>query len=565
MPIGHLIFNQASFAGSVGTSVAAVAATYTEGGSPNWAVSGAAATLDGSGGLDMVAGAQITPNIHCPGDGNYDLSVSLHFPDNSAIYYQGCRGSDGYYQFNCNSYYNTIELTRTSAAGGTTSLHTYTVLAGFRGDHAFLMRFRRSAGVGTVEMLIDGVSLGSPVSDSFPPSTTTSPLPVAGAVYDTTGGAKVASVSVGLPAATTVTLTGASTSTVGSASGNLIATLDQKAGAGGQAVMIASSVGGDILTPASPLTIADGSLVGTFTVTASTLGDRDITVAGTGLTPAGSPKVLTASGTSTSGIWRTTIAGLAPGLVGGTTAGFGYKVSVNLGAYGSLVTSGIVERSPGTYGAQFVVDPTLIPDVRWFDGSGGDFTDGRPVAVPAAAFPVQSPPNWLNRAAFADDTKFDGAMRAASGPATLHLDPADVDADARASGIVNEYLYIGAGAGRGQSIPVASIADGSGGKDAAIQPGYTLLTPLDTTSKYSWTGTPVLSLPMMTVVSGSGSSLVVTGYPAGKVWDGQHLCHVASGEIKAIASHTYSSPNYTLAIVGAFSSVAAGDAVCLLS
>ena len=280
------------------------------------------------------------------------------------------------------------------------------------------------------------------------------------------------------------------------------------------------------------------------------------------------------TGTTT---WQTGVAGFAAGLVGGTTSGFGFKVGLDGGAMGPLVTAGIVPDSAGSYSAQVAVAAGSMPRFRWLDGSGGDVMDYRPVALPGAgggggggggSFPSVAPAGWIAPGSIADALKYDGTMRAASSPTTLHLDPADAVANALAIGAVNQYLYVDTGAGAGQSVPVASVAAGSGGRDAAIQPGYALLVPLDPTSRYHWTGqsSVVTSLPpTAVVVSGSGATVVVAGYPAGKVWDGQRLYHVPSGEVRMIASHSYAAPNYTLTLVGSFSAVAPGDAVSLLS
>lgn len=100
-------------------------------------------------------------------------------------------------------------------------------------------------------------------------------------------------------APTTATLSGPSTSVVGSASSNFTITLDQPAQSGGVSCVVTSSGGGDTITT-SPVVIAQGVSTGTFTITASASGARTITLASTtpSLTIAGSPITLTASSAS---------------------------------------------------------------------------------------------------------------------------------------------------------------------------------------------------------------------------------------------------------------------------
>lgn len=97
-------------------------------------------------------------------------------------------------------------------------------------------------------------------------------------------------------APTTATLSGPTSGTVGVASTNFTITLDQAAESGGVSCVITDSVGGDTVTT-SPVVISSGNTTGTFTITPSTTGDRNITLtsatkqspqSGT-LTVAGSP------------------------------------------------------------------------------------------------------------------------------------------------------------------------------------------------------------------------------------------------------------------------------------
>ena len=96
-------------------------------------------------------------------------------------------------------------------------------------------------------------------------------------------------------APTTATLTGPTSGTTGSPSTNFTATLDHPAGVGGVVVTPHSSVGGDTLTPTT-VTIAQGASSGTFTLTASTGGARNISITTSpALTYSGSPIVYTAT------------------------------------------------------------------------------------------------------------------------------------------------------------------------------------------------------------------------------------------------------------------------------
>jgi len=91
---------------------------------------------------------------------------------------------------------------------------------------------------------------------------------------------------------TTATLSeGAASGLVGVASANFTVTLDQAAQTGGVSCPITSSVGGDTIT-STPVVIASGNSTGTFTITPSTVGSRNITLGTTtpSLTIAGSPQ-----------------------------------------------------------------------------------------------------------------------------------------------------------------------------------------------------------------------------------------------------------------------------------
>lgn len=101
---------------------------------------------------------------------------------------------------------------------------------------------------------------------------------------------------------TTATLSGPTTSTEGLPSTAYFITLDQPAASGGVSCAITSSVGGDTIT-STPIVIAQGQTQGMFTVTASTLGARTITLASTtpSLTISGSPITLTAAAPGAAG------------------------------------------------------------------------------------------------------------------------------------------------------------------------------------------------------------------------------------------------------------------------
>jgi hypothetical protein len=78
-------------------------------------------------------------------------------------------------------------------------------------------------------------------------------------------------------APTTATLSGPPIGPVGAASTNFTITLDHAAQSGGVSCPITSSVGGDTIT-STPVVIASSQITGTFTVTASTSGSRNITL-----------------------------------------------------------------------------------------------------------------------------------------------------------------------------------------------------------------------------------------------------------------------------------------------
>lgn len=320
----------------------------------------------------------------------------------------------------------------------------------------------------------------------------------------------------------------------------------------------------------SPVAGATASLTATG-LTASTQYDLRVVVTDSASGTSTSNTVTqttSASGPTTT--WQTSVFGFAPGLVGGTTSGFGYKVGLDGGSFGSLITSGIIEDSPGSYSARPAVAASSMPRFRWFDGSGLDSTDYSPLALPGTvSFPSTLPAGSINRAAFAADMIKDGTMRASSSGGVVHFDAADRIANG-ATGTVttNQYIRVVAGTGLGGPlIPIATVSGSTGTRDGTLMPGAA--DPgLDASTDYVWSDTPTVSVslpPAAKVVSGSGTTLVVTGYPAGKNWDLQRVYHVPSGESRMVASHSYSSPNYTLTLVGSFSFVTAGDAVCLLS
>jgi len=90
---------------------------------------------------------------------------------------------------------------------------------------------------------------------------------------------------------TTATISAASTSgLVGAVSGTFTVTLNSAAQTGGVSCPITSSVGGDTVTT-SPVVIASGQTTGTFTITPSTVGSRNVTLGTTtpSLTISGSP------------------------------------------------------------------------------------------------------------------------------------------------------------------------------------------------------------------------------------------------------------------------------------
>ena len=117
--------------------------------------------------------------------------------------------------------------------------------------------------------------------------------PVTGPTSSSTGSAWTALglvVSPGSVVPTTATLTGPASGLAGVASANFTITLDHPAQTGGVSCPITSSVGGDTVTTL-PVVITVGNTTGTFTITPSATGSRNVTLGATtpSLTLAGTP------------------------------------------------------------------------------------------------------------------------------------------------------------------------------------------------------------------------------------------------------------------------------------
>lgn len=80
-----------------------------------------------------------------------------------------------------------------------------------------------------------------------------------------------------MPAPTTATLHAWPSGECSIVSNNFVVSLDQPAPLGGVEVMVSSTVGGDIITT-SPFTILFGDTSGTFTLTPTVCGNRDISI-----------------------------------------------------------------------------------------------------------------------------------------------------------------------------------------------------------------------------------------------------------------------------------------------
>jgi hypothetical protein len=92
-----------------------------------------------------------------------------------------------------------------------------------------------------------------------------------------------------MPAPTSAALGGPASGECTVVSAEFTVALDHAAGAGGVVVTVSDSVGGDTIT-SSPFTIPVGATTGTFTITPTTCGNRDISITTTpALTIIGSP------------------------------------------------------------------------------------------------------------------------------------------------------------------------------------------------------------------------------------------------------------------------------------
>jgi hypothetical protein len=221
------------------------------------------------------------------------------------------------------------------------------------------------------------------------------------------------------------------------------------------------------------------------------------------------------SPTPTTTTWQTGVVGFASGLIGGTSPGFGYRVGPNGGAFGTLVSTGITEDSPGCYSALFGVAAGSIPRVRWLDGFGADEPDYTPLALPgtgvSGSFPATAPPNWFNRNSVASDLAYDGFCQTGSTSTMIKLDPADPYTQWIPAGAISgASLIIVAGTGTGQSLPLASISGPTGSKVAMLATGNTAAVVPDTTSAYNWKFDSAYNLVNMAGLIRSGETAQAT-------------------------------------------------------
>ncbi len=337
---GHKTFRNDSFPGSSGISLANIPATYTEGGSPAWAVASGTWTANGSGSVVSGTGSTAVPNAPFPPDGSFDLLFNLGKPggDNAVLYSNN--GSADYYQFTIAD--GSIAVTST-AGGSNYSLATYS--GTFSGTHDYAISFRRQPGGSNIVAVgVDGTTLGT-FTDPHPPSLTASPAVGALASGGQTGH-QLNSFGVALPAAATATLAPPSSTsgTAGVESGAFTTTLDRPAGTGGQAVNLASSVSGDTFhataggSAITSITIANGATTGTFLLVPSAAGSRNVSITSTGLTVSGSPVAYTATA--------------APQQ---TTNATGYTLAVSAAS----ITTGVPETITATLTGGTVLSATL--------------------------------------------------------------------------------------------------------------------------------------------------------------------------------------------------------------
>jgi hypothetical protein len=289
MPVGHIAFRNTSFPGANGTSLAAIPATSTDGGTPNWAVTSGAWAADGSGAVVSAGTSVAEPNLAAPADGNYDLDLVFSTAGNLSLY--TCNGNVNYYLIYFHA--GSVDVLRVSPGGGSSTLATYSLSVA--GTATVKVQFRRSGGSGTVAVTGNGTLLGT-ASDAFPPPTSGAKLASVVAIDPAT---TLNSFAATLAPAANATWTGPSSATAGAQSTAYTATLDEPAGAGGIVVSLASdkvadhfqatSGGGNVTT----ITVADGSAAGTFYITPAASGTSVITPTASGIAFSPTTKSLT--------------------------------------------------------------------------------------------------------------------------------------------------------------------------------------------------------------------------------------------------------------------------------
>jgi hypothetical protein len=161
----------------------------------------------------------------------------------------------------------------------------------------------------------------------------------------------------GAAAPTSATLTGPTTGTAGSPSGNFTVTLDANAIGDGQAVTLASDAGGTTFAgtnvSGATLAIPPGQSSATFTYNRTGAGTSNLSISSIGLTISGSPIAYVASPVSS--ITGVSVSPPAPTVSGGQTQAFSANVT-GTGSFSSAVnwtsTAGTID-SGGNFTAPF--------------------------------------------------------------------------------------------------------------------------------------------------------------------------------------------------------------------
>ena len=211
---------------------------------------------------------------------------------------------------------------------------------------------------------------------------------------------------------TTATLTGPTSGTVGVASTNFTITLDHAAQSGGVSCPVSSSVGGDTVTT-SPVVIASGQTTGTFTITPSTTGNRNITLGTTtpSLSIAGSPITYNSTAASPT---TATLSGPTSGTDGVASTNFtitldhaaesgGVSCVITDSVGGDTVTTSPVTIASGQTTGTFTITPsttgnrsvTLTSATKQSPQSGTLSIAGSPITYNSTAISFTAVPSVL--------------------------------------------------------------------------------------------------------------------------------------------------------------------------